>query len=519
MGNSSKDTVTSIDMRKLELNSEALGVSAFTLMENAGRSVVDEVERRFKGDVTILTGSGGKAGDGYVAARHFAARGHSVLLKWVHDPADNSNAAARLHWDGVKRLNTIRIEKYQDEPSIDTEIVIDALLGTGFRPPLHEPYKSVISKVNSLTGSRVVSIDLPSGLDPDSPELADTYVKADLVVALHRKKRCLLSLSGTEVVVASIGIPPEAHIFAGPGDVLVSLPKRSQLMKKGDAGKLTVVAGSSEYVGAAILSVMGGFRSGVDLVYLIAPQMVVDSARNMIPELISIPYEGDALNKAAVEKFKKILPKTKAVAIGPGLGFYQESSDAFSAILGESIKHRIPGVIDADGLRYLSQREIDLGHGFVLTPHAGEFSYFGEKPADDLGKRIEQVAALARKMKSTIHLKGNCDVVSDGTLTRLSMSGHPAMAVAGTGDVLTGLVGGFISKGVQPFTAALCGVYALGLAGHLAFKEKGERLIARDIVEYIPKALLEPVKIAHDYVDRRLPDEIVSNMRLARLLW
>lgn len=519
MGNGPKGAVTSAEMRALELNSEALGVSTFLLMENAGRSVAEEIERRFKGDVTILTGSGGKAGDGYVTARHLASRGYSVHVKWVHDPAYNTNAAAKLHWDSLKRLNTIRLARYEDEPSIDTEIVVDALLGTGFKPPLREPYKNVINMLNSVTRVRVVSIDVPSGLDPDSTQLTEPYVKAHLVVALHKMKPCLLSLSGAEVVEAPIGIPQEAHIFAGPGDILVALPKRAQLMKKGEGGRLAVVAGSAEYVGAAILSVMGGFRSGVDLVYLVAPEVVVASARNMIPELISIPYKGDGLNEEAVRKFKDIVPKIKAVAIGPGLGFHQESSDAFFAILQENINRHIPGVIDADGLRYLSQKSVDLGHRFALTPHAGEFSYFGEKPADELGKRIEQVAALAKKVNATVHLKGNCDVVSDGVHTRLSMSGNPAMAVGGTGDILTGLVGGFISKGLQPFTAALCGVYALGLAGNLAFRKKGERLIARDIVDYLPQALLDPVRVAHDYAERRLPGEITRNVELVKMSW
>jgi len=332
------DELSSIEMRRLELNSEALGVTSFLLMENAGKSVAQEIAKRFQGKVVILTGSGGKAGDGYVAARHLSCLGYQVEIKWVVDPEENKNEAARLHWKVTNNLNSIAISKYQGE-DLRADIVVDALLGTGFKGKLLQPYKEAVEKIN-LANAKKVSIDLPTGLDPDSSDPTEFYVKPHLVVTMHARKPCLKVVEReSEVIVAKIGIPLEAQLFVGPGDLLTKIPKRDALSKKGDSGKVLVVAGSSQYTGAAILTCLGCFRSGVDLVYLVSTRETVEAARVALPELICSEYSSSFLDETGVEKALKLLEKAKSLAIGPGLDFDEKIVERVRLIVDGAFKN------------------------------------------------------------------------------------------------------------------------------------------------------------------------------------
>ncbi|PSN96906.1 hypothetical protein B9P99_00090 [Candidatus Marsarchaeota G1 archaeon OSP_B] len=508
------DELSSIEMRRLELNSEALGVTSFLLMENAGKSVAQEIAKRFQGKVVILTGSGGKAGDGYVAARHLSCLGYQVEIKWVVDPEENKNEAARLHWKVTNNLNSIAISKYQGE-DLRADIVVDALLGTGFKGKLLQPYKEAVEKIN-LANAKKVSIDLPTGLDPDSSDPTEFYVKPHLVVTMHARKPCLKVVEReSEVIVAKIGIPLEAQLFVGPGDLLTKIPKRDALSKKGDSGKVLVVAGSSQYTGAAILTCLGCFRSGVDLVYLVSTRETVEAARVVLPELICSEYSSSFLDETGVGKALKLLEKAKSLAIGPGLDFDEKIVERVRLIVDGAFKKRIPVVADADAIKCVGEL---LKQGWkpagslIVTPHAGEFAHISSTPPLELGKRVESVIQAAKNVRCTILLKGYVDVISDGLDLRLSASGVPAMAVAGTGDLLTGVVAGFLSKGLKPIDAASIGAYTLGLAGSLAQKLKGEHLVARDIARYIPFVLKQPIRVALDCGVRRLPSQVVGEL-------
>jgi len=504
---------TSSEMRRLEANSAWMGVDSFLLMENAGRSVAEEVRRRYVGRVAVVTGSGGKAGDGYVAARHLASWGRRVDLLYVVEPSQNENQAARAHWEITRRHTTINVARFQGE--IEAEVVVDALLGTGFRGRLREPYRWAVEAIND-SKARKVCIDLPSGLEADSSVLSEQYVRPELVVTMHAPKPCLQQLRDVEVVVANIGIPREAEVFAGPGDILVHYPKRNPLMKKGDGGRVVVFGGSAKYSGAPILTALGAFRGGADLVHLVAPRQVVEAARSQLPELICHEYEGDFLNPSWRKAVSGVLERTHCVAIGPGLGFNEEVSSTVREVIEQCSKSSVAIVVDADGIRCVAH-EVEKGwnppEGLIFTPHAGEFELLaGTKPNIDLTERVRQVSALAKKYGATILLKGPCDVVSSPTKTRLSATGTPAMAVAGTGDVLTGLVAAIRAKGVDGFNAALTAVCALGLAGSLASTVLGEQLIARDIVERLPEVLGDPVASAAKVGVRRLPQEVLGDL-------
>ncbi len=507
------NTVTSKEMRRLEVNADWLGVTSFLLMENAGRSVAEEVRKRYSGSIMVVTGSGGKAGDGYVAARHLSSLGLRVKLAYVVEPSLNESEAARAHWGITRRHTTIEVTRFQGD--VDSEVVVDAMLGTGFRGRLREPYKWAVDAINS-SKARKVSIDIPSGLEADSESLTDNYVHAELVVTMHAPKPCLKQLRDTEIVVANIGIPREAAMFTGPGDIVVNYPRRTPLMKKGDGGRVVVIGGSSKYTGAPILTVMGAFRGGADMVHLVAPRIVVEAARNRLPELICHEYQGDFLNGDALRVLEEPLGRAHCVAIGPGLGFSDQIAETVGRIIEACSKRSIRIVVDADGIRCvgaLMAKGWTPPPSIIYTPHAGEFEYLaGYRPSVELSKRVGEVVDLARKLRSTVLLKGNCDVVASHMGFRLSATGVPAMAVAGTGDVLTGLVSAIYAKGVEELDAAATAVCTLGLAGSLASADLNEQLIASDVAMYVPKVLGDPVGSAAKVGVRRLPQELMGDM-------
>ena len=511
--------ITSRDMVRLEHNSAWMGVDSFLLMENAGRRVAEEIGRRYSGSIAVITGSGGKAGDGYVAARHLSSMGFRVGVHYLVEPTLNENTAARSHWEITRRQTTISVSRFQGQ--VKADVVVDALLGTGFKGRLREPYRWAIQAINSSSAKKVC-IDIPSGLEADSTILGGEYVKCDLIVTMHAPKPCLQGLKGVDIVVANIGIPQEAAVFAGPGDIEANYPHRQPLMKKGDGGRVVVVGGSTKYTGAPILTALGAFRGGSDLVYLVAPKPVVEAARNQIPELICHEYQGDYLNPSSLETVKDVLGRAKCVAIGPGLGFDEEIAQGVRRIIESCSELSVPTVVDADGIRcvaHLMSKGWVPPRGIIFTPHAGEFECLaGFKPSVDLTRRVRETSELARRLGATVLLKGPCDIVASPSKVRLSATGTPAMAVAGTGDVLTGLTAAIRAKGVDDFDAALTGVCALGLAGSLASGVMGEQLIARDIVEYLPKVLADPQTSAAKVGVRRLPDEVLGDMGWLNLI-
>ncbi|MEM3857312.1 MAG: NAD(P)H-hydrate dehydratase [Thermoprotei archaeon] len=500
-------TITVSEMRALEDNSAALGISGFLLMENAGAAVARLVhERKPDSSVTVFAGKGGKAGDAYVAARHLSTLRHHVTVICVEESSGGREDVSR-HFETLQNLNTVRICSLQEHVD-PTDVVVDGMLGTGFRPPLVEPYSGAVAKFNE-TKAWKVSIDIPTGYVADQAARPANAVKPDVVVTMHARKKCLEALDpGVEVVVADIGIPLEASLFVGPGDVAAKVPRRAPLSKKGDAGRVLVVAGSEEYTGAAILTCSGAFRAGADLVYLMSTGSTVAAARTILPELICLKYEGQSFSASAAEKAVKMLSKCDAVAVGPGLTYSDDVTAGVRILLEYASKAGKPVIVDADAIRSASDL-LKAGrlpeNEYIFTPHANEFKALtGSLPSLDLFERIKSVLDFARKTGFTILLKGYCDIVASAHQVRLSASGVPAVAVAGTGDVLTGVTAALKAKGLTPTDSAAVAVYALGLAGLAEYASIGEHLVASDMLKHLPSALTNPMRYATAYKGRRL---------------
>ncbi|BCS92922.1 NAD(P)H-hydrate dehydratase [Metallosphaera javensis (ex Sakai et al. 2022)] len=494
--------ITSSQMRILEANSEALGVSTLQLMESAGRSVADEIEREMGTTslkAVIFVGHGGKGGDGLVTARHLADRGAEVTVITM---GEIKHRDAQVNYMALTDMDfSVRVMSIDNLDSpVKGDVLIDAMLGTGVRGKIRYPFNRAISLFNASKGFKV-SIDVPSGIDPDSGEALGEFVSPDLVVTFHDVKPGLLKYN-FRYVVKKIGIPPEASIYVGPGDLL-SLKQREMKSRKGAGGRVLVVGGSSTFSGAPALSAMASLRTGADLVYVASPEKTAEAISGYSPDLIAIKLSGRNFNEGNIRELQQWVEKANAVVFGPGLGLEEETVKATPTFVEMVMKLGKPLVLDADGLKIMKGSK--LSKNVVVTPHPGEFKiFFGEEPRESERERINQVMEKARDCNCVVLLKGYLDIISDGYAFRLNKAGNPGMTAGGTGDTLTGIIATFMAQGYPPFTSASLGALVNSLSGTLAYRELGAHLTASDVVSKIPHVLNDPVNAFRERVYRRV---------------
>ncbi|MEM0293901.1 MAG: NAD(P)H-hydrate dehydratase [Saccharolobus sp.] len=483
------------EMRALEINSIALGVPTLLLMENAGRSVKDEIVSRFEINnklVYVYVGHGGKGGDGLVAARHLAGEGARVIVFLLgenkhEDSLFNLNAIEDMDYS----IKLIQIKDIDEIKPVEADILIDAMLGTGFSGRPREPFRTAIKAFNNSKGFKV-SIDIPSGIDADTGEaFEDEYVKPDLVVTFHDIKPGLAKYN-FNVIVKKIGIPPEAQIYVGPGDVIVNIAKKPFYAKKGDSGRVLVIGGGYTFTGAPTLAALAALRTGADLVYVASSEETAKIIAGYSPDLITIKLKGKNISPDNLEELKPWIDRSDVVIIGPGMGLAEETIEASKLIVNYLKEKGKLAVIDADALKAI--KGFELYNKAVITPHSGEFEiFFGEKPSKDIKERITQVVNNASKCKCIVLLKGYIDIISDGKTFKLNKTGNPGMTVGGTGDTLTGIVGTLMAQKIDPFKAAYIGVFINSLAGTLAYNRLGTHLTPSDIVNEIPNVINDPL--------------------------
>ena len=489
-------------MKALELNAEYFGVSRLQLMENAGRAVAEEVSARFdagKSRVAVFCGLGGNGGDGFVAARHLLTKGFEITVVIAGNPKKISDAAALQNWNALESLRDyLTIHEVSDSsntPRVKAEVIIDALLGIGLKGKVRPPVLQLIRTINRVKGFRL-AVDVPSGIDADTGEILGEAVKANLTVTFHKIKtgmRNAHEYTG-EIVVRDIGIPPQVESLAGPGDVVLTKRKRTREAHKGDFGRLLIVGGSEEFSGAPALAAMAALRTGVDLVYVAAPEKTAYSISAMSPNLITIKLEGEQLNPDNVSQIEEHIEKCDAVIIGPGLGTSSETEKAVKTLIKRVNSLKRPVLLDADGLKAYSKAKHPFKAPAVLTPHAGEYRLLtGKTPPKEPNKKALEVQSTAARLNAVILLKGSVDVISDGEHVKLNYTGNPGMTVGGTGDVLSGVVGAFLAQRVDPFEAAVAGAFVNGAAGDFAVDKLGYHIVPTDLLEFIPKVLDNPM--------------------------
>jgi hydroxyethylthiazole kinase-like uncharacterized protein yjeF len=487
---------------ELDRATQAGGIAAAELMERAGRAVaracVDLCGGVYGRRAVVVCGKGNNGGDGFVAARHLARWGVRVAVVMLEPLAGLAEPAAvnarRLGETDLRAVpfsdSTLRRELGR------ADVAVDALFGTGFRGMPEGGPATAIAALNA-SEAPVVAVDIPSGLDGATGTIAGDAVQADLTVTFGAAKTGIVLLPGASnagtVRVVDIGFPPEllrANVFlTEPQDVALSLPARPIDAHKREA-VLLIVAGSRRMTGAPRLVAGAAARVGTGLVQVAAPSGTLRVIQAGLTEATFLPLaetDDGAMAASAIDALLEAMERATAVAIGPGLTTDPETASVIRKVVAES---EIPLVVDADGLNAYAGDAAALADrraGAVLTPHAGEFTRLtGVKGRDIAGDRLGHVRRLAVTTGAVSVLKGSRTVIAapEGEV-RINVTGSSVLATAGTGDVLTGMIGGLLARGVSPLDAASSAAYLHGLAAMLAAREAGDGVVAGDIIPLI----------------------------------
>ena len=508
-------------MRTLERRAEAVGISPDVLMENAGLEVAKLIRNQLAttmgANILVLVGKGNNGGDGLVVARRLCSWGGRVTVCLVAARPEND-----LKLLAVLEQGTQLIHPYQDGRSRDVEkilasceIVVDAILGTGCSRPVEGAVKTVLGAVSREKTRRpklrIVSIDLPSGVNPDTGKADPNCLKADITVSLGRPKIGLYKFPGAslagQIETVDIGLPDniDSDFNIGlltPALAGSKLPYRPLSGHKGTFGRLMIVAGSSNYVGAASLAANAAARVGVGLVTLAIPKSLQSSVSPRAAEATYLPLDetvnGSPSPKAAGQ-ILEVLETYDALLVGCGIGMSEDNQSMLNGLLlsGNSLP---PTVVDADGLNFLATKENwwqYLTTPTITTPHPGEMSRLTGISTPKIGEdRVSVALNAAKQWDQIVVLKGAFTIIANGHgQASISPFANPALASAGTGDVLAGTIAGLLGQGLNPYEAGQLGVYLHGLAATIVSQELGDSgMLASDLLPALPKATMSLAK-------------------------
>jgi NAD(P)H-hydrate epimerase len=513
--------LTAAQMQRIDrISTERYGVPSLTLMENAGRGVVDFLESRFaplSGQrIAILCGRGNNGGDGMVVARLLRDRGSNPRVLLFVEP-EKLKGDARTNWERLAASGASEVVADQAAwkrilPEIqNSTLLIDALLGTGLTKPLEGFLAEVVRDINnSFPGAQIVAVDLPSGVSADSGDLIGDSVRADESVTFTAPKIAHVFPPACgrmgEWVVKPIGTPAEA-LTTDP-ELKLNLTSREDLAwlaaprprdaHKGSFGHVLLLAGSVGKTGAAAMAAKAALRAGAGLVTIATAKSALPIIASLGMEYMTEPLpETDAgsvsLRALDYGRFDELVNGKNVLAVGPGIGSSPETFDLVRAVVD---KYDLPVVIDADGLNAFAGSMDSFrasGRVRVLTPHPGEMARLtGQTVADIQASRLATARNFADTHGSTLVLKGHKTLTAspDGEVW-VNSTGNPGMASGGTGDVLTGMIAGLLAqhRSRPPAEVTAAAVYLHGLAGDMAAKDVGETaLIAGDLLDAIPAA-------------------------------
>jgi NAD(P)H-hydrate epimerase len=505
--------VTAEEMQRLDQTTiRDIGIPGLVLMENAGLKVVEavvDILRDVRGKtVTVFAGKGNNGGDGFVAARHLLNMGVDVRVLLFGDPKEIKGDAKtnldiltamghKMH--PIINVNSVNIVKLA---MVSTDLVVDAIFGIGFKGSVDEHIGNIIEIINAA-GNPVVAVDIPSGLEANTGKAHGPCIRAARTVTFGLPKIGLLVYPGVEytgkLIVADISIPRTVIDKQGSKKFLLTpelvrawMPKRLPESHKGTFGRVAVIGGAEGMTGAAALAGMAALRAGAGLVTLGVPRSLHGLMEIKLTEVMTRPLpetDRKSISRDAMDEVRELVAWADVVAIGPGISTEPATQELIRDLVAGLTK---PAVIDADGLNALA------GHTgllekcrapLVLTPHPGEMArLWGIKTAEVQDNRIEVATEAAKKWGATVVLKGARTLItaSDGTLY-INPTGNPGMATGGSGDVLTGIIAGFLAQGLSLVQAGAAGAYFHGLAADSAAACKGEPgLVAGDILDALP---------------------------------
>jgi NAD(P)H-hydrate epimerase len=504
--------VSNEQMRAMDTQTiDNLGVPGMILMENAGRQTYEYIlefisEIGITGRIDIYCGKGNNGGDGYVIARHFHNNGYPVQILSIGNP-ENLKGDAKTNYLICKNYNIsiIEIESTESLQTVHSPgLIVDALLGTGIKGEVKGLYKDVIDFINDREAP-VVSVDIPSGLNGDFPTVSASVILADLTVTMALPKRAHLFYPAKKYVglleIADISMPEEVKNLESVTLNQVeyfdlSIPVLEDDAHKYNSGKLFILAGSPGMTGAASLAASAALRTGVGLVHIGIPQSLNAVMEVKITEGLTVPLtetlEG-MVSKEALPGIKDRIKWADAVILGPGCGRGEETLETIRASIQFCLETHTPTLIDADALFALSEDPdlcAKLSSDFLLTPHHGEFLRLSSSGKEELLKEPWQCLETYLKDKHCIvNLKGAPSLVGtpDGKIY-INSTGNAGLAKGGSGDVLAGIIGGLMARGLDPADAAITGNYIHGEAADLLLSSQGAAsILPSDLLDVLPE--------------------------------
>lgn len=470
-----------------------LNIPSMVLMENAAIKIIQNIDfGKFK-SFTIVCGTGNNGGDGLAVARHLFAMNMKVDIFIVGEHSMSKDCSANYDILKNMKVNINHIRKNEDigklkEALCENHMTIDGIFGIGLKRNIDGIYDKTIRAINEKS-SYTLSIDIPSGMKCDSFGILGNSVEADKTVSFEVYKKGFLDYEGEkyagDIVIEKIGVPDyvvdkfhNREYLTKIEDIKAIIKKRKKHSHKGDFGRVTIMAGSENFTGAAYISSQAAVRTGAGLVTLCTKKSIVDILRNKIIEAMTMSYEHS--------DFEKIISNSDSIAMGPGMGNNEFTFKYVNKVIS---MEGCPVVIDADGLNVLkdnlellksSERRI------VITPHMGEMSRLTGIPTSELVEnRIEVAVNFAKEYGVIVLLKGYNTIITDGNEVYINPTGNSKMASGGMGDTLTGIITSFIGQGYEPFKATILGAYIHGYCGDI-LSEDMFCINASHLIEKLP---------------------------------
>lgn len=508
------------EMRKADTVSiNDYNIPGIVLMENAALGIINEIEKEVKkgklpqkGRACIICGTGNNGGDGLAVARHLVSKSWDVEV-FICGDVNKIKGDALINLDIIRKLN-IPIYSMEDSEIevLDnilarSDLIVDGILGTGFKGKLKGSIEVVIDKINKQQ-KYVISIDNPTGLNCDTGFVETICIKANKTVTLGLPKVGLIINEGPhycgELAVYGLSIPDQVYESLGikryitqEDDIRNFIKPRKLDSHKGSFGRVLIAAGSVGMEGAALLAAKAALRSGAGIVELAVPQGAFGAVRGVIPTLITHGFNDDGkgcFSKESIEEILSASENASVLLIGPGIRNNPNTKEFVSNIIKRCHKSLI---LDADGLNAICQCPeilLERHEETVITPHPGEMARLLNVSISDVqNNRLEAAENFAKKYNVYVVLKGYRTIIaSPWGETWINPTGNPGMATAGSGDVLGGIIASFVAQGLEPMKAAVSGVYIHGAAGDRAAEKYGQwGMIASDIIKYIPHTIMD----------------------------
>jgi NAD(P)H-hydrate epimerase len=514
--------VSAAEMREIDrVTSDRFGVPSLTLMENAGTAVADFVASQYPSAkrIGVICGKGNNGGDGFVVARQLHQAGKEVRVLLLAEPAELRGDAAemftKLPIAPVTVTSHDQLKAASARAVFGADVLVDAILGTGFRPPVSGLYAEAIAALNAVSAP-VVAVDIPSGADADvMGEQVGAVARADAVVTFTapRPAHIFGMLTAGPTVISPIGSPDQAIVSSlqlnviTPRDLAPLIGPRPRAANKGSFGHVLLLGGSLGKAGAAAMAGMAVLRAGAGLSTVATAKSVMATVAGFHPELMTEPLDetdaGSISVRALQQRRMDSLAERKTVlAVGPGISRNSETAEFVREVVK---KYKLPVVLDADGLNAFEDRAAELkkiAGTLIITPHPGEMARLigSTIPAVQHG-RLNVARTFAREHDAIVVLKGHRTLIAqpDGTVW-VNTTGNPGMATGGTGDILTGMVAGLIAQNPDRIAdAVMAAVHLHGLAGDVACESMGEQsLVATDLLKALPEAFRRTRRAAQE---------------------